>query len=126
MSQRVKVQERLLVGLLIAVPDVNRSKSYKDKNRKYQLVVDGIPMATFDQDSPREMKVAVKLRSVLEVKKVYGNKRPDAGFVYRVGENFAEVTDQVGRVKRIALDFTSGNRLEIEDDISFNNLTDIR
>jgi len=126
MTQKVKKKERLVVALSIVVPDVNRAKSYKALDRKYNLVVDGIPIASFDQESPRSLKLTAKLRSLIEVKKVYGSKRPDSIYTYRVGENFAEITNQVGKNKRVAIDFSLGNLLTVEDDISFNNLVDIR
>jgi len=126
MAQKVKTRERLEVALRVSVPDVNRAKSYKTIDRKYNLIVDGIPLAGFDQRSPRSLRFTAKLRSLIEVKKVYGSKRPDSIYTYRVGENFAEVRNQVGKSKRIAIDFSLGNLLTVEDDISFNNLVDIR
>lgn len=124
-SQKVKKQERLIIALSVVVPDINRFKSYRDLNRKYKMEIDGKPIVEFDQDTPRKLNITTKLRSIIEVKKVYGSKRPDSVFTYRVGENFAEVTNQVGNKKRIALDFTQNNTLEVEDDISFNNLVNI-
>jgi len=126
MAQKVKIKERLEVALRVSVPDVNRAKSYKALDRKYNLVIDGIPTASFDQESPRSLKFTAKLRSLIEVRKVYGSKRPDSIYTYRVGENFAEITNQVGKSKRVAIDFSLGNLLTVEDDISFNNLVDIR
>jgi hypothetical protein len=126
MSHRVKTEERLKTILTLKVPDVNRGKSYKDISRKYRVEVDGKPTFNFDQNTLDTQSIPVRLRSVIQVKKTYGSKKPDAVFTYRVGENFAEIQNQSGAEKRIALDFTEGNILQIEDDYSFNNLVNIK
>lgn len=126
MGQKVLKKERLKINLLLRFPDINRNKSYKAKERKYIVKVDGEGSGVVDMTTvPQLMLTDIRLRSLIVIEKRYENKLPDAIFKYRVGENFAELTHQSGKVKRIAISFEDANILDVKDDVDFYSLKDI-
>lgn len=126
MSQKVLRKERLKLDLLLKFPDINRNKSYKAIERKYIVTVDEEPAGLVDMTTvPSLMLAGIRLRSLIKIEKVFGSKLPDAIFTYRVGENFATITNQRGEVKRIALSFEDTNTVFVKDDIDWRDLKDI-
>ena len=121
--QNVKTEQRLSVELKIIFPNLNRNKSYHDKSRKFKLFVDEELIVTLNQHSARVYTDKFKLRSLIKVEKIYGvNSKPDSTFEYRIGNNFAILTNQSGFKKRVEVDFSLDNTLKIRDDIDFNQL----
>lgn len=126
MGQRVERKQRLKVNLLLRFPDINTNKSYSAIERKYIVKVDNEPMGIVDMTTvPKLFLNDIRVRSKIVVEKRYDKKMPDSIFEYRVGENFAILTNQNGRQKRMALDFEDANILDIKDDQDFNSIKDI-
>lgn len=114
-NQKVPREERLTVKLVVKAPNPHKQKSYVDDRRKYQVLIDSKEALEIKEES--EIELNVKLRSLIVVKKMFGQKKVDSVMTWRVGENFS-ILKIGGTVLRIAMNFNDGNIFEILDSSS--------
>jgi hypothetical protein len=113
-NHKVDRKERITVSLALKFPDPHLHKSYTDPRRHYTVKID--VGETIKVDKEETIDLNVKLRALIVVKKVFGNKI-DSSLTYRVGENFALLRINVHTL-RISLSFADSNVLEILDNSS--------
>lgn len=113
-THKVERKERLVVKLGLKFPDPHSKKSYVDNRRHYTVRVDIGETTRVDQEGIVNMDV--KLRSLVVVKKMFGNKI-DSSLTYRVGENFVNLRINITTL-RISVSFNDENLLEILDNSS--------
>jgi hypothetical protein len=113
-NHKVERKERITVNLGLKFPDPHLHKSYTDPRRHYTIKVD--VGETTKVEKEETINLNVKLRALIVVKKMFGNKI-DSSLTYRVGENFAMLRINVHTL-RISLSFADSNVLEILDNSS--------
>lgn len=113
-NHKVERKERLMVDLGLKFPDPHHNKTYKDERRHYTVRVDVGEVQKVTEEGVVDMQL--KLRSLLVVKKMFGNKI-DSSLTYRVGENFALLRINV-TVLRISYSFLEDNIFEVFDNSS--------
>lgn len=113
-NHKVERKERLSVDLKLKFPDPHHNKTYKDERRHYTVRVDVGENFKVTEEGVFNFKL--KLRSLLVVKKMFGNKI-DSSLTYRVGENFALLRINV-HVLRISYSFFEDNIFDVFDNSS--------
>lgn len=111
-KQNVKKDQRLRVSLKINLPNLHEGKSYRDSRRDWQILIDGEIREDLLPRIEAEEFLSFRLRSMIEVRKMFGAHQVDMTFKYRVGENFAEVIYK-GKNTRIETDFSLKNILDV-------------
>lgn len=117
MSQKIKPLDRLEVALRIAFPDINKGLSYKAKERKIKLYIDGTLVYTYDMDQPPLIDMRIRLRAVITATQVFektSGEEIDLTQKYIVGQNFIEATfPKTGKTRRKSISFHNINQLTL-------------
>jgi len=113
-NHKVDRKERLSVPLSLSFPNPHENKSYVDERRHYTVRVD--IGETIKVEKEGILNIDVKLRSLIVIKKMFGNKI-DSSLTYRVGENFAMLRINVTTL-RISMSFSESNLLKVLDNSS--------
>ena len=107
------------MNLTLIFPDVNRKKTYNSPLRKYNVYLNSSPVFELNQDSAREGELNVKDGDKIYITKRFGyNKKVDSHFYYIVGQDRAELMNQDGKKKYVAVD-VEDNMLFVLDDNDF-------
>lgn len=115
MSQRVKKEDRLSVGLTIQIPDLNERASYSTPNRKMRIYIDNKEAGVFS--TLEKVSIGTRIRSVIVAEKIFvrdnGDEEVDFVQKFIVGQNFIEATFNSGKVRRKPVSFNKANTLTL-------------
>lgn len=106
------------VKMTLVLPDLNRFKSYKSKERTFELLIDDVSTFKVDQDDGQVFDVDVPMGALIQIVKRFRNKPADSVFAYRLGEKTAMLRDQNGKFKE-CFPSLDGDVLFVYDDNDF-------